>query len=147
MTDPASLAFGVVGVVGSVIQVYGTVTAAYDLYIQYTDFSSTYEKLRVGLFIERQRLENFKDMVTSITAEQIEHIQNSANERARWSLIQWIFQQILETFKQSNRKLESCGEQVGFPATVNSSGTRSCIYYLSSQAVNKHPDKRTQTRK
>ncbi len=57
MTDPVSLTLGIAGVVGSVIQTYNSVMAAYDLYLEVKDIPSDYADLRMGLLLEHQRLE------------------------------------------------------------------------------------------
>ena len=124
MTDPVSVTFGILGVIGTVIQVYGTVETAYDTYIQYADFDSTYEKLRMELFIERQRLEIFKDKVLSIQATPGRYGQNSATEHQRWVMMEWVFRQILEQFQKSNQRMESYGQHVGITPAVRLSGMR-----------------------
>ena len=45
------------GLVSGVIQTYNAVVAAYDLYLDCTDFPSTYQDIRIGFLIERYRLE------------------------------------------------------------------------------------------
>ncbi len=118
----ADVTFGILGVIGTVIQVYGTVEKAYDTYIQYADFSHTYEKLRMELFIERQRLEIFKDKVLKIQATPDRYGQDRATERSRWLTMEWIFHQILELFETSNLKMDSYGQPVGITPAVRLSG-------------------------
>lgn len=124
--------FGVLGVIGTVIQVYGTVEVAYDTYIKYADFSNTYEKMRMELFIERQRLEIFKDKVLKIQATPGRYGQDSATEYARWLTIEWIFNQILDSFQKSNQKMEGYGQSVGITPAVRLSGMGSSVTWMPS---------------
>ncbi len=108
--DPASLGLGVVA---AVIQTYTAVTAAYDLYLEVQDFPSTYQELRMGLVIERYRLQLWASHVLS------EHEQNrvrasmSSGEWGLWKLFESIFNKILETFQEYNEIMENYGQQTG----------------------------------
>ena len=53
------------GIVSGVIQSYTAVVAAYDLYLDVTDFPSTYQDIRIGFMIERYRLELWASEIIS----------------------------------------------------------------------------------
>lgn len=58
------VSFGL-GVVSTVIQTYTAVVAAYDVYLEVTEFPSTYQDIRIGFLIERYRLELWANEIIS----------------------------------------------------------------------------------
>ena len=58
------VSFGL-GVVSTVIQTYTAVVAAYDVYLEVTEFPSTYQDIRIGFLIERYRLELWASEIIS----------------------------------------------------------------------------------
>ena len=119
--DPASFT---IGIVGTVIQVYGACSKAYDFFIEIQDFPEAYTNLRVALLIERYRLEQFKDHVLSISDEEKQRIQDSAKDRAFWKLFEFIFGKILETFNRSSQTMEQYGHKTGMPEQRNGAGKK-----------------------
>lgn len=104
--------FGV-GLVAAVIQIYTAVTAVYDLYLQFADFPSTYRELRVGLLIERHRLELWgKEMLSGHQNGQLEV---SPHEMGLWKLFEMVFNSMWEAFKESNQTMEDYGQLIGLP--------------------------------
>lgn len=121
--DPVSLGLGVVP---AVMQAYGAVESAYDLYLSIKDFPDTYCNIRVALLIERYRLELFKDEVLSIPDEEIQRIQNSSRDLAFWKILSVIFQKILNTFNHSSEMMEQVGGKIGLPEQKGAAGGFTC---------------------
>ena len=57
MSDPLSITGLALGAISVVFQSYTAVIAAYDVYLDFHDFSSIYRDIRMCLLIERSRLE------------------------------------------------------------------------------------------
>ena len=124
MTDPVSLTFGIAGVVGSVIQAYNAVMSAYDLYLEVKDVPSEYEDLRMGLFLEYQRLELWGSHVLAEYSEEQTRSKLSQKHIKTWRTMEWIFCRINEAFIENNQILDDYGQQLGLPAQGDSSGNK-----------------------
>lgn len=108
--DPVS--FGI-GLVSGVIQIYGAVTAAYDTYLGVVDFPTAYQELRMGLMIERYRLELWGRHVLAEYAHDKRTL--PTQEYGLWKLFEAIFSKILEAFEENNQVMEHYGAHTGLP--------------------------------
>ena len=124
MTDPVSLTFGVIGVVGSVIQTYNAVMSAYNLYLDVKDVPSEYQDLRMGLLLEHQRLELWGNHVLAEYFDEQSRSKLSQKHISTWQTMEWIFGRIMEAFIENNQILDDYGQQLGLPAQGNSSGKK-----------------------
>lgn len=116
MTDGLSLGLGIVS---AVIQTYGAVTSAYDVYLSVKEFPSTYRELRTAFMVERYRLEQWGDrMLSDVQQKRIEKEHNVA----LWKLFQAVFDAMWAAFQESNKTLEDYGHIVGVPKGENMSG-------------------------
>lgn len=115
--DPVS--FGI-GLVSGVIQIYGAVTAAYDTYLGVVEFPTAYQELRMGLMIERYRLELWGRHVLA----EYEHDKHRLppQEYGLWKLFEAIFSKILEAFQENNQAMENYGAHTGLPRQEGLSG-------------------------
>ena len=106
--DPVSAS---VGLVAGVVQIYSAVTAAYDLYIGVVEFPSSYQDLRMGLMIERYRLELWGRHVLA----EYEHQRDKLpfKEYGLWKLFEAIFTKVLEAFQENNQMMENLGAHTG----------------------------------
>ena len=127
MTDPVSLTFGIVGVVGSVIQTYNAVMSAYDLYLEVKDVPSEYEDLRMGLLLEHQRLELWGRHVLAEYYDEENRSKLSQKHITTWKTMEWIFNRIKEAFLENNQILDDYGQLTGLPAQGDSSGDKKAI--------------------
>lgn len=117
--DPAGLGLGIVA---AVVQTYTAVTAAYDLYLEVKDFPSTYQELRMGLLIERYKLELWASHVLSENEQNRVKLSMSSRDWGLWKLFESIFHKILETFQEHNEIMEDYGQQTGLPKKDGLSG-------------------------
>lgn len=124
MTDPVSLTFGILGVVGSVIQTYNAVMSAYNLYLDVKDVPSEYQDLRMGLLLEHQRLELWGSHVLAEYFDERNRSRLSQKHVTTWQTMEWIFGRIMEAFVENNQILDDYGQQLGLPAQGNSSGKK-----------------------
>lgn len=122
MTDPVSLTLGIAGVVGSVIQTYSSVMAAYDLYLEVKDIPSEYADLRMGLLLEHQRLELWGSHVLAEYYDEQNRFKISQKHISTWRTMEWIFNRIKEAFVENNQILDEYGQQMDLPAQGDSSG-------------------------
>ena len=129
MTDPVSLTFGIAGVVGTVIQTYNTVMAAYDLYLEVKDVPSEYEDLRMGLLLEHQRLELWGSHVLAEYYDEQNRSKLSQKHINTWKTMEWIFGRIKDAFIENNQILDDYGQQLGLPTQGDSSGKNKSISY------------------
>ena len=127
MTDPASISFGVVGVVGSVVQIYKGVMSTYDLYLEVRDVPSEYKDLRMGLLLEHQRLELWGRHVLAEYKDERNLYNIPEKDIAIWETMEWIFGRIKEAFIVNNQVLENFGQQIGLPSQGDAPGD---IYLL-----------------
>lgn len=109
-----------VGLVAGVIQIYTAVTKVYDMYLQVADFPATYRVLRVGLLIERHRLELWSKYVLS--GYQDGRLEISPHDLGLWKLFETIFNSMWEAFKESNQTMEGYGQHIGLPQEEGLSG-------------------------
>ena len=122
--DPTGLSLGVIS---AVIQTYTAVTAAYDLYLEVKDFPSTFQELRMGLLIERYKLELWANHVLS-DAEQ-DRVKRSSQDWGLWKLFESIFNKILEAFQEHNEIMENYGQHTGLPKKDGLSGNASDLTF------------------
>ena len=115
--DPAGLGLGVVA---AVVQIYTAVTAAYDLYLEVKDFPSTYQELRMGLLIERYKLDLWASHVLS--EHEQDRVKMSSRDWGLWKLFESIFNKILECFEEYNETMENYGQHTGLPKKEGFSG-------------------------
>lgn len=122
MTDQVSLSLGIVGVVGSVIEIYTTVMSAYDVYLEVKDVPSEYKDLRMALLLEHQRLKLWGDHVFAEYHDERNRYDLSEKHINTWKMMEWIFHRIRESFTENNQILEDFGQQTGLPTQGDSSG-------------------------
>ena len=115
------------GVVSAVIQTYSAITAAYDVFLDVKEFPSAYQELRMGLLIERYKLELWANHVLS-QAEQ-ERVKVSRSYWPLWNLFKSIFSQILEAFQEGNQTMEDYGQYTGLPRNDGLSGKTQRMYF------------------
>ena len=133
MADPASLAFGIVGVVGSVIQTYNVAMAAYNMYLEVKDVPSEYEDLRMGLLLEHQRLELWGSHVLAEYHDERNRSKVPEKHITTWEIMRWIFNRINEAFTKNNQILEEFGQQTGLPSQGDAPGKRRHLSIESSR--------------
>lgn len=124
MTDPVSLTFGILGVVGSVIQTYNAVMSAYNLYLDVKEVPSEYQDLRMGLLLEHQRLELWGSHVLAEYFDERNRSKLSPKHITTWQTMEWIFGRIKEAFVENDQILDDYGQQLGLPAQGNASGKK-----------------------
>lgn len=122
MTDPASIGIGVVGVVGSVVQIYNAVMSTYNLYLEVGDVPSEYKDLRMGLLLEHERLKLWGDHVLAEYKDERSLYSIPENHIATWKMMEWIFGRIKEAFIENNQILEKMGQQIGLPSQGDAPG-------------------------
>lgn len=122
MTDPVSLAFGIAGVVGTVIQTYNAVMSAYDLYLEVKDVPSEYQDLRMGLVLEHQRLDLWGNHVLSEYYDEQNRSKLSQKHINTWRTMEWIFGRIKQAFVENSQILDDYGQQLNLPSQGDSSG-------------------------
>ena len=132
MTDPASISFGVIGVVGSVVQIYNAVMSTYNLYLEVQEVPSEYKDLRMGLLLEHQRLELWGEHVLAEYKDERNLYSIPEHHIATWKLMEWIFGRIKETFIEHNQILENFGQQVGLPSQGDAPGIECICFWASS---------------
>lgn len=108
------------GIVAAVMQTYKTVIATYDLYLGIVEFPLTYQELRMGLLIERYRLELWGNHVLS--EHEQERVRPSQKDLGLWKLFEWIFLRIHEAFQEINRVMEGYGQHTAPPVRDGISG-------------------------
>lgn len=112
--DAAGLGLGVVSVV---IQTYAAVMSVYDLYLAVTVFPSTYQHLRMGLLIERRRLELWGNHVLPLYEEN-----PGTLPKGEMGLFEVIFHRMRKAFADSQRTMEILGQRTGLPIQNGSEG-------------------------
>jgi hypothetical protein len=111
--DPISISL-------SVLQLYEYSMKAYDLYLAVKDFPPTYLKLRLGLEIERQRLDLWaRQIIHNQTDEQTNQ---SPREAVLWNLFRDILTNMIAAFEGSTRAMEEYKQYAGFPKKTTSAG-------------------------
>lgn len=112
--DGASFSLGVISVV---IQTYSAVMSVYDLYLAVTDFPHTYQHLRMGLLIERHRLELWgKHVLPGYEMDP------STLPKAELGLFEVIFNHMQKAFAESQRTMDILGQRTGLPIQNGSEG-------------------------
>lgn len=125
--DPVSFS---VGLVSGVIQIYSAVTAAYDTYIQVVEFPSAYQELRVGLMIERYRIDLWRRHV--LAEYEIEPGNLPTHDIGLWKLFELIFKNILGAFQENHQMMENYGAQNGI---IKQEGLSGILQFASLQPV------------
>ena len=120
MADPLSVAGLSLGVVSAVIQTYGAVMQAYDVYLGVKDFANEYQDIRMGLLIEKARLELWGSLVLFDGSPDERSL--SQRDMAFWGLFELIFNSIVTALQESHRTMEKFGQQTGVPTQQNLSG-------------------------
>jgi hypothetical protein len=119
------------GIVAAVIQIYGAVTTAYDTCLDVRDFPSTYHELRMGLVIEKKKLELWSSSVLS--EHEQERVRMSPKDWGLWKLFESIFLKMLEAFQESEQTMENSGRYTGLPMQQDStSGMYEMSFHLRS---------------
>jgi hypothetical protein len=113
------------GAVSAVLQTYGAVASAYDVYLDLKEFPTAYQELRVGLLIERYRLELWANQVLS--EEEQEQAKLSRKYWPLWELLNLIFHKMLEAFRTGDHTMEKYGQRMGSSNIVESSGNGFCL--------------------
>ena len=103
------------GIVTGVLQLYRTLTTAYDLCLDIKHFPKSYHEFRMGLVIERKKLELWALSALSESEQQRVKESRSPSDWGLWKIFEAIFIQMLEAFEESYRKMESVGHQTGLP--------------------------------
>ena len=122
MADPASISFGVVGVLGSVVQTYNAVMSTYQLYLEVRDVPAEYKDLRMGLLLEHERLKLWGDHVLAEYKDKRNIYSIPENHIGTWQMMEWIFGRIQEAFVENNQILEDFGQKIGLPSQDDASG-------------------------
>ena len=130
MTDPASISFGVVGVFGSVVQIYNAVMSTYQLYLEVRDVPSEYKDLRMGLLLEHERLKLWGDHVLAEYKDKKNIYSIPENHIATWQTMEWIFGRIQEAFIENNQILEDFGQKIGLPSQDDESGILCICFWV-----------------
>ncbi|MCJ1276534.1 hypothetical protein MMC21_004340 [Puttea exsequens] len=134
--DPISAGLGIVT---GVISLYGLVTTSYDLCLDVKEIPSTYHELRMGLIIERKKLELWAASVLSDHEQ--ERVKLSPKDWGLWKIFELIFAKMLEAFEESHQTMESLGHHAGLPKQQDSSSDWELLESMS-YAV-KGPPRRT----
>ena len=120
--DPVSAGLGIVT---AVLQLYTSLTAAYDLYISVADFPSTYRELRLGFLIERQRLELWGQKMLNDHRYEQEN-EKSQRDRPLWVVFEKVLKEMLSAFEGSTKTMEEYERHVG-PAGKTRCLGQSCV--------------------
>ncbi|KAN0076091.1 hypothetical protein V8E54_007361 [Elaphomyces granulatus] len=95
----------------TVVQLYQSSMKAYDLYLAVKDFPPRYIKLRLGLEIERHRLE----LWASQTIDRERHQLQSPQNNVLWGLFKAILSNMVTVFEDSGQSTEDYEQYVGLP--------------------------------
>ena len=125
--DPISFS---IGLVSGVIQIYSAVTAAYDTYIQVVEFPSAYQELRMGLMIERYRIDLWRRHV--LAEYEIEQGNLPTHDIGLWKLFKAIFTKMLEAFQENHQMMENYGAHNGI---IRQEGLSGILQFASLQPV------------
>lgn len=101
------------GLAAAVIQIYGAVTTAYDVCLDVKHFPKSYHELRMGLVIEKKKLELWATSALSESEQQ--RIKQSPKDWALWKIFEAIFIKMLEAFEKSHQTMENVGHYTGLP--------------------------------
>ena len=111
MSDPLSIAGLALGAISVVYQSYAAVIAAYDVYLDFQEFSSIYRDIRMCLLIERSRLELWASLMQLEKAQAYQN--NSTGDLTFWKLFELILNSILNALQESHEKMEHIGRKSG----------------------------------
>ncbi|KAL9102018.1 MAG: hypothetical protein Q9163_002794 [Psora crenata] len=134
MADPLSVAGIALGAVSVVIQSYGTVMQAYDMYLGVKDFSTEYKDIRMGLFIEKARLELWGRQV--LFSHPPDQTKISTRDLTFWNLFEMIFNNMVNALQESHDRMEKIGQKTNLP-TQKGSADHELIANLSLSARQK----------
>lgn len=112
--EPVGLSLGVFS---AVVQTYSAVMSVYDLYLGVTDFPNTYQYLRMGLLIERQRLAIWGNRVLPLYEKNPDTL-----PRGEQGLFEVIFNQMRKAFADGQKTLDIVGRHTGLPIQNGSEG-------------------------
>lgn len=115
--DGASLGLGLVA---AVLQTYAAVTGAYDFYLQVKEFPAAYHEIRIGLLIERYRLEQWGNHVLSEPKQK--QAQNSSHDESLWKLFCFVLNLMFAAFQESSQTMDNYGQFAGVPQKDSLSG-------------------------
>lgn len=107
-------------VVTAAIQSYTAVETAYDAYLNVKEFPSTYQELRLGLLIERYRLELWANHVLS--KEKQEEVKLCQEYWPLWKIFESIFCLMIKAFQDSDQSMENYAQNMGLPRHDGLSG-------------------------
>jgi len=122
------------GVVSAVIQTYSAVTTAYDTYLGIKEFPSAYQELRVGLLIERYKLELWANQ--ALSEEEQERAKLSQKYWPLWELLDSIFNQMLEAFRRGDQTMETYLQHTRLRRTVTFSGNVQILGFWACKSNN-----------
>ena len=125
--DPISIS---IGLVSGVIQIYSAVATAYDTYIQVVEFPSAYQELRMGLMIERCRIDLWRRHV--LAEYEIEQGNLPTHDIGLWKLFETIFTKMLEAFQENHQMMENYGAHNGI---IRQEGLSGILQFASLQLV------------
>ena len=97
----------------SLRQLYTAVTAAYDTCIEVVDSRSDYQELRMGLMIERYRLDLWRRYV--LADDETEQGNLPTYDIGWWALFESLLLKMLETFAEHHHTMERHREQNSIP--------------------------------
>ena len=117
MADPASLGLGVVAVV---VQGYKTVTEIYDTYLDYKSFDQDYHDIRMGILIEKVRLDLWATKMQLSHQEDL--VKPSDRDLLQWKLFKMIFESMLTDLNKCHEQLENLGDKTGSVTQGESAG-------------------------
>ena len=111
----------------AVVQLYESSVKAYDMYLAVKDFPPTYANLRLGLEIERHRLELWANQTIHNQIDRQRHRQSPQND-VLWKLFRAILLSMITTFEGSSRSAEDYEQYARFPRRDSPVGTDNGLY-------------------
>lgn len=123
------------GVVSTVFQTYSAVMSVYDLYLGVTDFPNTYQYLRMGLLIERQRLKIWGDHALPLYEKN-----SGILPRGEQGLFEVIFNHMRKAFADSQNTMNIIGQRTGLPIQNDSEGKSRVNCDTDMPCSNRLPD-------
>ncbi len=101
------------GIVAAVIQIYGAVTTAYNVCLDVREFPKSYHEFRMGLVIEKKKLELWA--IAALSENEQQRIKQSSKDWALWKIFEAVFAKMLEAFEESHQTMEKLGNHTGLP--------------------------------
>ena len=111
MAEPVSAG---VGVVTGVIYTYKLVTKAYDFCLDINNFPKAYKEFRMGLIIEKTKLELWA--LSALAEHERQRVVQSPKDLALWKVFEAIFLQMVQAFEESHQRMETLGQQASLPS-------------------------------